>query len=102
MPSALQNGHYAIYDLNLKTKRELVSIGTNGTGDERTEKSLNSAKTEIKSINKFLEKSFVDGEVIRLDNEGKSENKDSVSVSHNRTLSHQKAVEVVRLDRLNT
>ena len=102
VPSALQNGHYAIYDLNLKTKRELVSIGTNGTGDERTEKSLNSAKTEIKSINKFLEKSFVDGEVIRLDNEGKSENKDSVSVSYNRTLSHQKAVEVVRLDRLNT
>ena len=101
VPSCFQNGHYLVYDLNLATKRETVAINTSAVADERTEEALESAKGETKSVNRHLKASFLDGDVIRLDNQNEVESKDISAVTYSRSLSHEKTAQTIALDRLN-
>jgi len=102
VPSCLQNGHYLIYDLNLAQKREEVSINVAAIGDERNQDALFSAQDEIESINDKVEKSFVDGDVVRLVNQNKVENKQISNITFSRTFSHEKPVEILQLNREDT
>jgi hypothetical protein len=109
-PSCLQNGHYLTYDLNLDSKRATVSINTNATADDKVtasntdeniEDSFRAATLEAKSVNRFLQGAFVDGQVIRLDSENKVENKDDSSITYSRAFSHEKSIEALDLNRLD-
>ena len=102
MPSCLQNGHYLIYDLKLNSKRELLTVNTGAVADDRTEDSFSSAETEVISVNDFIKDSFLDGAVKRLDSENKVENKDTSSITYNRTFSQQKNINTIELNRLDT
>tara|TARA_Y100001938_G_C8096964_1_gene438769 strand:+ start:2265 stop:4067 length:1803 start_codon:yes stop_codon:yes gene_type:complete len=102
VPSCLRNGHYLIYDMKLQTKRETVGVNTAAMADDRTESSFSSAETEAVNVNDFIKDSFLDGDVKRLDNQNKVENKDTSSITYNRTFSQQKSVNVVELNRLDT
>ena len=101
VPSCFENGHYLIYDLNLATKRETVAINTSAVADERTDAALESAKGETRSVNRHLKESFLDGAVVRLDNQNEVESKDTSAVTYSRNLSHEKATQTIELDRLN-
>jgi len=102
VPSCLQNGHYLIYDLKLNSKRELLTVNTGAVADDRTEDSFSSAETEVISVNDFIKDSFLDGAVKRLDSENKVENKDTSSITYNRTFSQQKNINTIELNRLDT
>lgn len=101
VPSCLENGHYLIYDMKLKTKREILSINSSATGGDRTEASFNAGETEAVNINDFLKDSFLDGEVKRLDSQNKIENKDTSSITYSRSFSQQKAINTVNLNRID-
>ena len=88
--------------MKLQTKRETVGVNTAAMADDRTESSFSSAETEAVNVNDFIKDSFLDGDVKRLDNQNKVENKDTSSITYNRTFSQQKSVNVVELNRLDT
>tara|TARA_R100000008_G_C3587377_1_gene173599 strand:- start:1503 stop:3320 length:1818 start_codon:yes stop_codon:yes gene_type:complete len=102
VPSALQNGHYLVYDLKLQTQREEVGVNCRGGTDDRNTETFDSAKAEVKSINDFLINSFVTGNVKRLESQNKVENKDTGDITYRRNLSHERASVVIDLDRLDT
>tara|TARA_R110000751_G_scaffold73100_2_gene148029 strand:+ start:16358 stop:18166 length:1809 start_codon:yes stop_codon:yes gene_type:complete len=101
VPSCLENGHYLVYDLNLTSKREAVTINTSATADERDEASYVAARGEAKSINDILKNSFLDGDVIRLESQNKVENRDQSSITYNRGFSQEKGITTIKLDRLD-
>ena len=102
VPSCLENGHYLIYDMKLKTKREVLSINTSAIAADRTEASFNLGESEAVNINDFIRDSFLDGEIKRMDSQNKIENKDTSSITYSRTFSQEKAINTVNLNRLDT
>tara|TARA_Y100000361_G_scaffold92918_1_gene82922 strand:+ start:1762 stop:3567 length:1806 start_codon:yes stop_codon:yes gene_type:complete len=102
VPSCLRNGHYLIYDMKLKSKRETVGINTVAVADDRSEDSFSGAETEVVSVNDFIKDSFLDGESKRLNSQNKVENKDQSSITYDRQFSQQKDIKVIELNRLDT
>jgi len=101
VPSALQNGHSLIYDINLKSARESVTVSSQASVKDRTENTFSAGKDEIESISTLVSDSFLDGTVIRLQSESKIENKDFSNITYNRAFTQEKAIEDLRLDRLD-
>lgn len=99
VPSCQANGHYLVYDLGLKSKRESVSVNTQGTSFKKDLANFESSVSDIKSVNDFLRQSFVDGEVPRLKTENKVENKDTGAITYNRSFNQEKTPENVNLER---
>lgn len=97
--SCLQDGHYLIYDLDLKQKREGVTVNTTAKSFKKDASSFSSSVLDVKSVNDFLKESFIDGEVARLDAENKVENRELANITYNRSFSHEKAVENITLER---
>ena len=102
VPSCLKNGHYLVYDLKLESRRESLSVNTSAVADDRTESSFSSAETEVVSVNDFIRDSFLDGDAKRLDGQNKIENKDTSSITYNRSFSQSKNATTVELNRLDT
>jgi len=102
VPSCLRNGHYLVYNLNLSKARETVDISCAANAEERTPASLEEARNELDSLSDKLTTSFVDGDVKRLTGQTKVENKEISSITYNRSFSHEKAVEDLELNRLDT
>lgn len=102
VPSCLQNGHSLIYDLNLESKREQISVDTNGIADDRSVESFSLARDEVDSVNDHLKDAFLDGSVKRLESENKVENVDQSAITLNKAFSQEKTVNLIELDRLNT
>ena len=102
VPSCLRNGHYLVYDLKLEKRRESLSINTSAVADDRTESSFSSAETEVVSVNDFIKDSFLDGDAKRLDGQNKIENKDTSSITYNRSFSQSKNATTVELNRLDS
>ena len=88
-----------VYDLDLKSKRESVSVNTQGTSFKKDLANFESSVSDIKSVNDFLRQSFVDGEVPRLKVENKVENKDTGAITYNRSFNQEKTPENVNLER---
>ena len=101
VPSCLENGHYLIYNLNLKKKRESVSIESSAVADERDHNSLDVARAEIESISDHVASSFLDGDVIRLEGQNKVENKQISNITYSRSFSQEKTPEDIELNRLD-
>ena len=102
VPSCLQNGHYLVDNLNLSKARETVDISCAANAEERTPASLEEARNELDSLSDKLTTSFVNGDVKRLTGQTKVENKEISSITYNRSFSHEKAVEDLELNRLDT
>tara|TARA_Y100000361_G_scaffold154002_1_gene177677 strand:- start:2318 stop:4111 length:1794 start_codon:yes stop_codon:yes gene_type:complete len=100
IPSCQSDGHYLIYDLALEKIREDLSINVQGSSFKKDLSTFSSSVSEISSVSDFLKESFVDGEVPRLDSENKVENRELGAITFNRTISHEKPTESVRLERL--
>tara|TARA_R100000152_G_C6782211_1_gene219041 strand:- start:10214 stop:12013 length:1800 start_codon:yes stop_codon:yes gene_type:complete len=101
VPSCLQNGHYLIYNLNLKKKRESVNITLNAVAEDRGYEALEAASSEIELISDHVSNAFLDGDVIRLDEQNKVENKEISNITYSRSFSHEKAPEDIELNRLD-
>ena len=101
VPSCLQNGHYLIYNLNLKKKRESVNITLNAVAEDRGYEALEAAHSEIELISDHVSNAFLDGDVIRLDEQNKVENKEISNITYSRGFSHEKAPEDIELNRLD-
>ena len=101
VPSCLQNGHYLIYNLNLKKKRESVNITLNAVAEDRGYEALEAANSEIELISDHVSNAFLDGDVIRLDEQNKVENKEISNITYSRSFSHEKAPEDIELNRLD-
>ena len=109
VPSCQANGHYIIYDLNLKSKREMVNISVNANPHSKNEKALSEAWDETYSTSDFLKNSFLeldeegddDKAVVRLDSENKVENKDTGAITYTRGFSQEKPAETITLERKN-
>ena len=99
VPSCLEDGHYLIYDLNLQSKKENVTINTQGSSFNKDSVNFNASVSEINLVNDFLRQSFLNGEVVRLSSENKVENKDTGAITYNRSFSHEKTPEQVNLER---
>ena len=97
--SCLQDGHYLIYDLDLKQKREGVTVNTTAKSFKKDASSFSASVSDVKSVNDFLKESFIDGEVARLDAENKVENRELANITYNRSFSHEKAIENITLER---
>ena len=97
--SCLQDGHYLIYDLDLKQKREGVTVNTRAKSFKKDASSFSASVSDVKSVNDFLKESFIDGEVARLDAENKVENRELANITYNRSFSHEKAIENITLER---
>lgn len=102
VPSCLENGHYLIYDLNLASKREQISIDTNGVADDRSTESFSLARAEVDNVNDHLKDVFLDGGVKRLESQNKIENIDQSAITLNKAFSQEKLVNIIELNRLNT
>ena len=101
VPSCLQNGHYLIYNLGLKKKRESVDITLNAVAEDRGYEALEAASSEIELISDHVSNAFLDGDVIRLDEQNKVENKEISNITYSRSFSHEKAPEDIELNRLD-
>lgn len=101
VPSCLQNGHYLIYNLNLKKKRESVNITLNAVAEDRGYEALEAANSEIELISDHVSNAFLDGDVIRLEEQNKVENKEISNITYSRSFSHEKAPEDIELNRLD-
>ena len=101
VPSCLQNGHYLIYNLNLKKKRESVNITLNAVAEDRGYEALEAANSEIELISDHVSNAFLDGDVIRLDEQNKVENKEISNITYSRSFSHEKTPEDIELNRLD-
>jgi hypothetical protein len=105
--SCKENGHYLIYDLNLKSKRETVGISVDANTYSKNEKTLSEAWGGALNTSNFLKESFLDldGEgdndkaVVRLDSENKVENKEVGAITYSRVFSQEKAAETITLGR---
>jgi len=97
--SCLQDGHYLIYDLDLKQKREGVTVSTRAKSFKKDASSFSASVSDVKSVNDFLKDSFIDGEVARLDAENKVENRELANITYSRSFSQEKAVENITLER---
>ncbi len=97
--SCLQDGHYLIYDLDLKQKREGVTVDTKARSFKKDASNFSASVSDVKSVNDFLKESFIDGEVARLEVENKVENRDLADITYSRSFSHEKAVEKLTLER---
>jgi hypothetical protein len=101
VPSCFKNGHYLIYDLKLASRRETITVNTSAVADERDETSYDAAREEARLVSNYLKDSFLDGDVIRLDNQNKVENKEQSSITYNRSFSQEKATTTIELNRLD-
>lgn len=99
IPSCQEDGHYLIYDLNLASKREPVSISVRGSSFKKDSVNFNSSVSDVQSVNDLLGQSFIDGEVPRLKSENKVENKDTGAITYSRNLDQEKAPENITLQR---
>ena len=99
VPSCQDDGHYLVYDLNLQSKRENLTVSTQGSSFKKDSSSFGSSVSEIGSVNDFLKESFIDGEIPRLVSQNKVENKDVGAITYNRVFSHEKTPEAIRLER---
>lgn len=97
--SCMENGHYLIYDLNLKSKRESVTVDVNATAGTRSDEKFNLGKGEVLAASDLIKTSFLDGNIKRLDSENKVESKESLSITYNRSFSHEKTPEKIVLER---
>ncbi|MAH48788.1 hypothetical protein CMI37_23375 [Candidatus Pacearchaeota archaeon] len=106
VPSCNENGHYLIFDLNLKSKREKTSISLNANTDSRNAKALEGAwgeaqKTSNLLLGSLLLESDENGDlidnVLRLDSENKVENKNTGAITYSRAFSKEKDVEDITL-----
>ncbi len=104
--SCNENGHYLIFDLNLKSKREKTGISINANTDSRNPKALAGAWGETQKISNLLLGSLLkqydeEGDpidnVLRLDSENKVENKDTGAITYSRAFSKEKDVEDITL-----
>ena len=104
--SCEKNGHYLVFDLNLATKREKANISVNANADSRNAKATEGAWNETKEVSDLLLNSLLKevdgngnpvGDVLRLENENKVENKDSGAITYSRAFSREKAVEDLTL-----
>jgi len=99
VPSCQEDGHYLIYDLNLQSKRESLSLNVQGSAYKKDTTNFDVSASEVSSVSDFLKDSFLDGEVPRLASQNKVENKDLGNITYNRTFTHEKTPETVRLER---
>ena len=99
IPSCQEDGHYLIYDLDLQSKRESLSVNVQGSAFKKDSSNFDVSVSEVNSVSSFLKDSFLDGEVARLASENKVENKDLGAITYNRTFTHEKTPESVRLER---
>jgi len=111
--SCLENGHYLIYDLNLKSLRENIEVNVEAVAGARNDESFNLGKAEVLATNDILRDSFLkfskenpngsisleDGKVKRLGSENKVESRDSLSITYSRSFSHEKTPEKIVLER---
>ena len=99
VPSCQDDGHYLIYDLNLQSKRESLTVSVQGSSFNKDSSSFGSSVSEISSVSDFLKESFVDGGIPRLVSQNKVENKDVGAITYSRSFSHEKTPETIRLER---
>jgi len=107
--SCQSNGHYLIYDLDLKTKRETVNVSVVASPHSKNDKAISEAWDESYSTSDFLKSSLLlldeegddDKAVVRLDSENKVENKDTGAITYSRGFSQEKAAETMILERKN-
>jgi hypothetical protein len=99
VPSCQKDGHYLIYDLDLKSKRETLAVSVQGSSYKKDSSNFDTSVSEITSVSDFLKESFIDGEVPRLVSENKVENKDLGAITFNRNFSQEKTPETIRLER---
>ncbi len=107
--SCMENGHYLIYDLDLQSKRENISINVDATAGTKSDEDFALGKDEISATSDLLKESFLkftnsegeleDGKVKRLDSENKIEDRESLSITYNRSFSHEKTPEKIVMER---
>jgi hypothetical protein len=98
-PSCLTNGSYMVYNLGLRTKREIVTINCDGSSSSAEEEKFNVSVGGIDDLNDKLKNAFIDGNIQRLDSESKVANLIPNVITFDRVLSHEKAVVNFNLDR---
>ena len=76
-----------------------MSVNVQGSAFKKDSSNFDASVSEVNSVSSFLKDSFLDGEVARLASENKVENKDLGAITYNRTFTHEKTPESVRLER---
>jgi hypothetical protein len=98
--SCNENGHYLLFDLDLKSKREKMNISMNANTDSRNAKALEDAWGETLGTSKLFSDSLLveeEDNVLRLDSQNKVENKDTGAITYSRAFSREQAVEDITL-----
>jgi hypothetical protein len=107
--SCMENGHYLIYDLSLESRRENISVNVDVIAGTKSDEDFALGRDEILATSDLLRDSFLkftntegeleDGKIKRLDSENKVESRDSLSITYNRSFSHEKTPEKIVLER---